>query len=215
MDALHDTIVASVGDWGYLAIFVLMTLESACIPIPSEVTMPVGGLLAAQGQLNLWTVGLTGAFANLVGSLIAYGVGAVAGRPLILRFGRYVRLREHDLDRAHAWFERYGDRAVFWSRLLPVVRTFISLPAGSARMKLGRFSAYSFLGSLPWSLGLAYGGYVLGQNWEKLASNIELAAYAIVALLVAGVVVLVIRSRRGRKASAITTSGSSDRVGDG
>jgi membrane protein DedA with SNARE-associated domain len=200
MDAIHDAIVRSVGDWGYWAIFLLMALESACIPIPSEVTMPVGGLLAAEGTLNLWVVGLVGAFANLVGSWIAYAVGATASRPLILRFGRYVRLREHDLDRATAWFDRYGGRAVFWSRLLPVVRTFISLPAGTARMKLVPFSVYSFLGSLPWSLGLAYGGYVLGQNWEKLAGNIELAAYAIVGVLVAGVVFLVLRARRRRRA---------------
>ena len=198
MDAIHDAIVHSVGDWGYWAIFLLMALESACIPIPSEVTMPVGGLLAAEGNLNFWLVGLVGAFANLVGSWVAYAVGATASRPLILRFGRYVRLREHDLDRATAWFERYGGRAVFWSRLLPVVRTFISLPAGSARMELGRFSLYSFLGCVPWSFGLAYGGYVLGQNWEKLAENVELGAYVIAGLLVVGAVFLVIRSRRRR-----------------
>ena len=201
MDAIHDAIVRSVGDWGYGAIFLLMALESACIPIPSEVTMPVGGLLAAEGTLNLWVVGLVGAFANLVGSWVAYAVGAGLSRPVILRFGRYVRLREHDLDRAHAWFERYGSRAVFWSRLLPVVRTFISLPAGSARMELLPFSVYSFLGSLPWSFGLAYGGYVLGRNWEKLADNVELGAYAIVALLALGVVAAVIRARRRKRAA--------------
>jgi membrane protein DedA with SNARE-associated domain len=200
MDLLHDLIVDTVGDWGYLAVFVLMTLESACIPIPSEVTMPVGGLLAAEGTLNIWLVGLVGAFANLVGSWIAYYAGAVGGRPVILRWGRYVRLRPHDLDRAHDWFERYGVQAVFWSRLLPVVRTFISLPAGMARMKLVRFSVYSFLGSLPWSLGLAYGGYVLGRNWEKLASNVELAAFVVAGLLVAGVVFLWVRARRRRAA---------------
>jgi membrane protein DedA with SNARE-associated domain len=200
MDALHDAIVRTVGDWGYGAIFLLMALESACIPIPSEVTMPVGGLLAAEGNLNLWVVGLVGAFANLVGSLVAYGVGAGLSRPAILRFGRFVRLREHDLDRAHAWFERYGGRAVFWSRLLPVVRTFISLPAGSARMELGRFSLYSFLGSVPWCLGLAYGGYVLGQNWERLSANVELGAYVILGLLLVGAVILLVRSRRRKRA---------------
>jgi membrane protein DedA with SNARE-associated domain len=200
MDAIHHFIVDSVGDWGYVAVFVLMTLESACIPIPSEVTMPVGGLLAAQGTLNLWVVGLVGALANLVGSLIAYAAGATGGRALVLRWGRFVRVRPHDLDRAEAWFKRYGDRAVFWSRLLPVVRTFISLPAGMARMELKRFSVYSFLGSLPWSLGLAYGGYVLGNNWESLASNIELVAYVVVAGLVLGAGVLVLRSRRKRAA---------------
>jgi len=203
MDALHDTIVRSVGDWGYAAIFLLMALESACIPIPSEITMPVGGLLAAQGTLNLWLVALVGAFANLVGSWVAYGVGAGVSRPVILRFGRYVRLREHDLDRATAWFQRYGGRAVFWSRLLPVVRTFISLPAGAARMELRRFSVYSFLGSVPWSLGLAYGGYVLGRNWDKLASDVEVVSYVVVALIVVAIVALVVRSRRRRRAADV------------
>jgi membrane protein DedA with SNARE-associated domain len=117
---------------------------------------------------------------------------------IVLRYGKYFRVREHELDRAEVWFERYGDKAVFWSRLLPVVRTFISLPAGMARMKLVPFSIYSFLGSLPWSFGLAYGGYVLGRNWEKLATNVEVAAYVIAFLLVVGVVALIVRARRKR-----------------
>lgn len=196
MEALQDLITRSVGDWGYLAIFLLMALESACIPIPSEVTMPFGGLLAASGELNLWLVGLVGAVANLVGSWVAYAVGATGGRALVLRYGRYIRIRPHELDRAEAWFERYGDKAAFWSRLLPVVRTFISLPAGAARMKLGRFSVYSLLGSLPWSYGLAYGGYALGRNWERLASNVEIAAFVVVGLVLVGAVWLWLRVRR-------------------
>jgi membrane protein DedA with SNARE-associated domain len=203
VEAFQDFITRSVGDWGYLAIFVLMVLESACIPIPSEITMPFGGLLAANGELELWLVGLVGAVANLVGSWIAYGIGATGGRAIVLRYGRYLHIRPRDLDRAEAWFERYGDRAAFWSRLLPVVRTFISLPAGAARMKLGRFSVYSLLGSLPWSYGLAYGGYALGRNWERLASNVEVAAYAVVAVAVAAVLVLFLRARsRSRQAEA-------------
>jgi membrane protein DedA with SNARE-associated domain len=199
LDSFKDALTGAIGDWGYLAVFVLMVLESACIPIPSEITMPFGGLLAAEGELNLILVGLVGAFANLVGSWIAYAAGATGGRALVLRFGRYFRIKPHDLDRAEEWFKRYGDKAVFWSRLLPVVRTFISLPAGAARMELVRFSIYSFLGSLPWSLGLAYGGYVLGRNWEKLAHNMEIGAYVIAGLLVVGVVFLFVRARR-RKA---------------
>lgn len=209
MEVLHDWIVGSVGDWGYLAVFVLMTLESACIPIPSEITMPFGGLLAAEGKLNLIAVGMVGAFANLVGSWIAYAAGATGGRAIVLRYGRFVRLRPHDLDRAEEWFRRYGDAAVFWSRLLPVVRTFISLPAGMARMKLVRFSIYSFLGSIPWSLGLAYGGYVLGRNWEKLATNVEYVAYGIAALLVLGVLFLVWRARRKRARAAAAAAANS------
>jgi membrane protein DedA with SNARE-associated domain len=203
MDAFQDLLTRTIGDWGYLAIFVLMVLESACIPIPSEITMPFGGLMAASGDLNLWIVGLVGAVANLVGSWIAYAVGATGGRAVVLRYGRYVRVRPGDLDRAEEWFKRYGDQAVFWSRLLPVVRTFISLPAGAARMELIRFSVYSFLGSLPWSLGLAYGGYALGRNWEALAGNIEVAAFVIVGLLVVGAVLLGVRARRRRSRSAL------------
>ena len=201
MDVLSDLITRSVGDWGYAAIFLLMALESACVPIPSEITMPFGGLLAASGRLDFWAVGLVGAVANLVGSWAAYAVGATGGRALALRYGRYVRLREHDIDRAHRWFERYGGQAVFWSRLLPVVRTFISLPAGIARMPLGRFSFYTFVGCLPWSFGLAYGGFVLGRNWEKLADNVALAAYAIAAMLVGAAAVLLMRARRRRAAA--------------
>ncbi len=211
MEALHTFITSSVGDWGYLAVFVLMTLESACIPIPSEVTMPFAGLAAASGDLNFWLVGLIGAVANLVGSWIAYAAGATGGRALVLRFGRYVRIRPHELDRAEAWFERYGDRAVFWSRLLPVVRTFISLPAGAARMKLGRFSVYSLLGSLPWSYGLAYGGYALGKNWERLADNVEIAAFVVVGIVLAGLIALFMRARRRKARAAVETTGRSHR----
>jgi len=187
-----------VQHFGYLAVFLLMVPESACIPIPSEVTMTVAGFLAAQGTLNVWAVGLVGAVANLVGALIAYAVGATGGRSLVLRYGRFVRLNVHHLDRAEAWFKRYGDGAVFWSRLLPVVRTFISLPAGAARMELKRFAAYSFLGSVPWCVGLALGGYELGKNWDKLAKNIELVSVVIAVVIVAGAALLMLRSRRRR-----------------
>lgn len=201
-------ITHTVDHWGYVAIFVLMALESACIPIPSEVTMPVGGFLASQGSLNLIAVGLVGAFANLVGSLIAYAVGATGGRAFVVRYGRFVRLNVHHLDRAEAWFGRYGDRAVFWSRLLPVVRTFISLPAGAARVELKRFSLYSFLGSVPWCLGLAFGGYELGRNWEKLAKNIELASILIALVIVAGAVFLILRARSRARTDAPRASDS-------
>jgi membrane protein DedA with SNARE-associated domain len=193
-----------VTSYGYVAVFVLMALESACIPIPSEVTMPVGGFLASAagasaasvGQLNLWVVAVVGVAGNLVGSWVAYAVGATGGRALVVRFGRYVRLRAHDLERAEDWFSRRGEATVFWSRLLPVVRTFISLPAGVGRMKAGRFTLYTVLGCLPWSFGLAIGGYELGNNWQKLAKNIELVSIVIAVAAVAATVVLVLRARR-------------------
>lgn len=197
LDSLKDLIVSSVGAWGYLAIFVLMALESACIPIPSEVTMPVGGLLAAEGRLSFVAVGLMGAVGNLVGSWIAYGLGRGGGRTVLLKYGRYVLVKPHDVERADAWFERYGDPAVFFSRLLPVVRTFISLPAGVARMPLGRFSALTFLGCLPWSFALAWSGLLLGDNWEQILPYTEPVSYAVGA--VAAIVVAVWFVRRAAR----------------
>lgn len=165
--------IAALYDWwGWPGVAVLMAIESACIPLPSELVMPLAGwmLVAEKGLGAGYTVvaGFAGAVGNLVGSVAAYWVGARGGRPVLERYGRYLLITPHDLARADRWFARYGSWAVFFSRLLPVVRTFISFPAGVARMPLGRFALLTFLGSLPWSWGLAYGGYLLGQNWEVL-----------------------------------------------
>lgn len=166
LEWLEHFIVEVIGQYGYVAVFVLMVLESACIPIPSEVTMVFGGFLVSRGDLSFFWVGMIGALANVLGSWIAWWVGKVGGRPLIERWGRYVFLREHELDRAEAWFARHGEAAVFVSRLLPVIRTFISLPAGVAEMPFGRFTLYTFLGCLPWTYALTLAGYLLGENWE-------------------------------------------------
>ncbi len=145
-----------------------MAIESACIPLPSEIIMPFSGYLVFRGQFDLYLVGLTGAFGCLVGSIPAYYLGLYGGRPLVERYGRYVLIQHTDLDIADRWFARYGDWAIFFSRLLPVVRTFISFPAGVARMNMSRFVIYTVLGSFPWCLGLAYTGMKLGQNWNTL-----------------------------------------------
>ncbi|MEO7804865.1 MAG: DedA family protein [Actinomycetota bacterium] len=187
LDQFKESIVLYVGAWGYVAIFVLMVLESACIPIPSEITMPVGGLLAAAGRLNFIAVGMIGAVANLVGSWAAYAVGRGGGRQLLLKYGRFILIKPHDIDKADRWFEKFGDRAVFFSRLLPVVRTFISLPAGVARMPLLRFSILTLAGCLPWSFALAYAGFLLGDNWEKILPYTEPVTYG-VAVVVAAVI---------------------------
>ncbi len=150
----------------------LMAIESAGIPFPSEIIMPVSGwlLIKEKGQGAAWVflAALYGGLGNLVGSLVAYWIGAKGGIPLLHRYGRYVLVTRHDLDRAHDWFLKYGDWAVFVSRLLPVVRTFISFPAGVARMNIYKFSLYTFVGSYLWSLGLAYAGFQLGSNWDRL-----------------------------------------------
>lgn len=200
LDQLKESIVNYVGGWGYSAIFVLMALESACIPIPSEITMPVGGLLASEGKLSFFWVGIVGAVANVVGSLIAYVAGASGGRSFLMRFGRYVLIKQHDIERADRWFERWGDRAVFFSRLLPVVRTFISLPAGVARMPVLRFTILTFVGCLPWSFVLAWAGYLLGDNWEAILPYTEPVSYAITGIVAASIVVWVVRRVRAKSA---------------
>jgi membrane protein DedA with SNARE-associated domain len=153
-------------------VVVMMAIESAAIPLPSEIIMPLAGwmLIKDRGLGEEWLLlaAFCGALGNLLGSLVAYYVGAWGGRPLVLRYGRYLLISHHDLDLADRWFERYGNWTVFFSRLLPVVRTFISVPAGVARMPIWQFSIYSFLGSFPWSLGLAWAGFLLGENWEDI-----------------------------------------------
>jgi membrane protein DedA with SNARE-associated domain len=144
-----------------------MAIESACIPLPSEVIMPFSGYLVYTGRFNLWAVAVAGAVGCVIGSLIAYWVGLRGGRRLIEKYGRYVLLSSHELDIADRWFAKYGEVIVFASRLLPVIRTFIAFPAGVARMNLKRFVIYTFAGSLPWCLGLAYVGQKLGEQWDK------------------------------------------------
>jgi len=183
--------------YGYLAVFVLMVLESACIPVPSEVTMLFGGALAnatfvatlggESEHLNFVVVALVGAFGNLIGSWVAWGVGYRGGRPLIERWGRYVFLRQHELDRAEVWFERHGQVAVLVSRLLPVVRTFISLPAGVAEMPFLRFSVYTFIGGLPGTFALTAVGYAVGGQWEVVERYLRPVSYAVAALVVVAV----------------------------
>jgi membrane protein DedA with SNARE-associated domain len=162
---------------GWPGVVLLMAIESACIPLPSEIIMPLSGwMLIADKGLGVEYValaGLCGAVGNVIGSVAAYWVGAWGGRPFLHRYGKYLLVSHHDIEVADRWFDRYGDRIVFLSRLLPVVRTFISFPAGIARMKMGKFLLYSFLGSFPWSVGLAYGGYLLGQNWERIREVIR------------------------------------------
>ncbi|MDP3767710.1 MAG: DedA family protein [Dehalococcoidia bacterium] len=149
-----------------------MAIESAAIPLPSELIMPLAGWMLIKDRGLGWEwlllAGLFGAIGNTLGSLIAYYVGAWGGRPLVAKYGKYVLISQHDLDLADRFFQRWGNLAVFGSRLLPVVRTFISLPAGVSRMPILQFTAYTFIGAFIWSLGLAWGGFILGENWEDL-----------------------------------------------
>ena len=164
---LSSFIIATISKLGYTGIIFLMAIESACIPLPSEIIMPFSGYLVSRHEMNLWLVGIAGAVGCVLGSLVAYWVGMYGGRPVIEKYGRYILLSRHDLDLADRWFAKYGEVIVFVSRLLPAVRTFIAFPAGVARMNLTRFVIYTFAGSLPWCIGLAYVGQKLGEQWDK------------------------------------------------
>ena len=168
LEYLATFIIAVISQTGYLGIVLLMAIESACIPLPSEVIMPFSGYLVYTGRFHLLWVGLAGALGCNLGSLVAYYIGLVGGRPLVEKYGRWLLVTHHDLEMADRFFARYGDWAVFIARLLPVIRTFIAFPAGVSRMNQARFLLYTFLGSLPWCLALAYAGMKLGQRWMTL-----------------------------------------------
>jgi membrane protein DedA with SNARE-associated domain len=186
-----------VDSYGLAAVFLLMAAESCGLPFPSEVVMPLSGALAASGHLNLWAAILAGAVANLAGSLVAWWLADRFGHPLLLGPGRYVGISRRHLALAERWFGRYGLAAVFAGRLLPVVRTYISFPAGFARVPLGRFALLTFLGALPWSAALAVAGFELGARWEQVAKPIEAAAIVMALLVLIALAGWFLAGRRG------------------
>jgi len=196
-------IIKVISDSGYLGITFLMTLESACIPIPSEIIMPFSGYLVALGRFSLLAVIFWGAIGNLIGSIIAYWVGVFGGIPFIERYGKYVLISKEELDRSQRFFERHGSLSIFFSRLLPIIRTFISFPAGIARMSFSRFCLYTFVGSLFWSAILAYVGVFFGENWEVVGAYFRKFDWLIVILLVFVVIYFAYKklSAQGRSAS--------------
>ncbi len=189
--ALEQVIIPAIehlySQVGYLGVLIAMAIESACIPLPSEIIMPLAGWMVYRGAFDLWWAAIAGTVGCTVGSAIAYWVGAWGGRPLLQKYGKYVLISEHDLETADHWFARYGDAAIFFSRLLPVVRTFISFPAGVARMHFWKFILYTTLGSFPWVLGLAYAGKLMGDNWVQVRGVLHNFDYPIIALLLAAV----------------------------
>ncbi|MGH3493402.1 MAG: DedA family protein [Sciscionella sp.] len=191
-----------ITDYGALAVFILMVAESACIPIPSEVIMLAGGAFAGS-QSNLVAIIVAGAIGNLVGSYLAYALGRYAGVAVVRRWGGSFWLRENDLLVAHRWFERFGSASVFFGRLLPVVRTFISLPAGFAEMASIRFGAYTLLGCIPWTAGLGIAGYALGTHWTAIATAFHGATYVVAALVVIVVLFAVAVFLRRRRRNTV------------
>jgi membrane protein DedA with SNARE-associated domain len=205
MDFLESWLKPLLENHGLLIVFLTMAAESCCIPIPSEIVVPYGGFLAAQGHTQLWAVIVVACAANLVGSTIAYWIGWSGGHALFMRYGRYVLIRPHHLEKAEAWFDRRGQITVFFTRMMPGVRTFISLPAGIARMHFGKFLLYSLLGSIPWNVGLAYVGWAAGKAagedaWLNLQDQFgrynEIFYVALGVAVVAVIVWVVYRRRR-------------------
>jgi membrane protein DedA with SNARE-associated domain len=200
-DRLAEFATNVVGDLGLPGIFVLMVAESACIPVPSEATMLFAGFNVDKGEYSLVAAVLVGTFANLVGSWIAYAVGYY-GRLELLERHRWLHVKPSHLAVAERWFERWGAPAIFFSRMLPIVRTFISLPAGVARMPFWRFTVLTFLGCLPWVFFLTFVGKQVGANWESWKASLHYVDYTVAALIVLAAIVLAVRWRRNRGRTA-------------
>ncbi len=165
---LSAFILATISAWGYAGIVACMAIESACIPLPSEIIMPFSGYLASTGRFTLWGVAVAGGVGNVLGSALAYWAGFRGGRPLAERLARWRIIRMSDYDQGNLWLQKHGIAVAFWSRLLPIIRTFISFPAGAARVPFWTFSLYTFIGSVLWSWALAWVGVVLGAHWHDI-----------------------------------------------
>jgi membrane protein DedA with SNARE-associated domain len=181
--AISSFVISTISAFGYAGVTVLMALESACVPIPSEIIMPFSGFLVWSGEFSLMTVVIWGVIGNLIGSIVAYFVGFYGGRPLIEKYGKYLLISKGDIDLAEKWFNKYGSFSILFSRVLPVVRTFISLPAGIARMPFWKFSFFTFFGSLPFVFALTYAGVIMGENWTNLESYFRKFDWLIVVLI--------------------------------
>ncbi len=198
LQPLIDWVTETIGDYGLFAVFGLMLLESMGILIPSEAISPFAGYLVSQGRMGLFGAVSAGVLGNLAGSWIAYLIGLWGGRELWFHYGRYVGVRQHHLILAEKWFDKYGEFTVFISRCLPVVRTFISFPAGTARMNFAKFTFYTFLGCVPWVFALTYLGYLLGENWEMIGDYLHYLDYAVALGVLAGAIYLFLRWRSSR-----------------
>lgn len=203
---LANFIINFISLTSYGGVFVLMLLESCGIPIPSEITMPFAGFLVSEGRLSFWPVVLAGTLGNVAGSLLAYWIGAKGGRPLLERYGKYFLISHHDLDLADRWFQKYGKLITFFGRLLPVVRTYISFPAGIARMNIKEFLTYTFFGTFLWSILFAWLGVKTGTHWERIREMIHGIDVLVAVIFVAAVLWYVERHLKRRKIQGLDTS---------
>lgn len=195
--SIEQTLLNLIEHWyltaGYAGVVLAMALESCCIPLPSELVMPLAGYMVFKypDQFSLIGVGVAGALGCVIGSAVAYGIGAAGGRPLLLRYGKYILISKADSDRADRWFAHYGAPVAFFSRLLPVVRTYISLPAGISRMNFPQFLLFTLLGSLPWTFALAWLGVTFGDSFQKAVSEMTTVFHGLDILILALLVVAV------------------------
>ena len=186
-ELMAGSIEKFISSIGYFGIFILMSMESAALPIPSEVVMPFAGYMAYKGIFNVVIVSIVGALGCMTGSIISYYIGYSGGRPLIEKYGKYLFIESDRIELAERWFKKYGDKAVLLSRLLPIVRTFISLPAGIGKYDIKKLVIFSFMGSLPWCFALAYTGFYLGPYWERI-----IRLFNGLAILIVGIVIVII-----------------------
>ncbi len=203
IDFLANFVVKVIDILGYPGVFLLMLVESCGIPMPSEVIMPFSGFLVADGKMNFWAVVFLGAFGNLIGSLLAYWIGMKGGRPFIEKYGKFILISKHDLDLADSWFKRFGQWTVFFGRLLPVIRTYISFPAGIAEMNIAKFSFFTFIGAFPWCVLFTWLGVKMGNNWELIREKLHNFDMAILILVILCIVLYVYRHIRNHRKSKI------------
>jgi membrane protein DedA with SNARE-associated domain len=203
LDPLINAATNFIDATGLAGVFVLMTLESACIPVPSEAIMLFAGFNVSQGNMTLFGIVAAGVLGNLVGSLIAYAAGYY-GRTELLEQNRFIHINRRHLEWADRWFERHGAATVFFTRMMPIIRTFISLPAGAARMPIGRFTVYTLAGCIPWVLALGIIGQQVGERWDEWRDSLHYLDYVVIAVVVIGVAYLIIRRRRAGAPSEST-----------
>ncbi|MDI6717007.1 MAG: DedA family protein [Actinomycetota bacterium] len=192
--SLAQIITGLIKDMGYFGITILMALESACIPVPSELVMPFAGYMVSAGAFGFWQIVLWGTIGQTIGSIITFWIGATGGRSLLEKYGKYLLIRTDHIHHADRWFERYGHKVVFFGRLVPIIRTFISLPAGMSKMSFAKFVLYSVIGIIPWTAMLAYLGFYLGENWYILKTYFH-GADVIIAVAIVGCIAYILYNK--------------------
>ena len=196
MEQISQAFLNFIDSWGYFAVAILMAMENACIPVPSELILGFAGYLISADRMTFTGAMIAGMVGGMAGSIFAYAVGATGGRKFVDKYGKYFFIKKSHVDLAQRWFDKYGIRAVFFSRMLPVVRTFISLPAGFARVNFKQFLFYTFMGSLPWTALILYAGQLLGDNWEYLLEVGHKFSAAFIVVSVVIIAWLYLRHRR-------------------